>query len=153
DSADLGQARLQLERFHEVLRFYEQRSLPTPLRHAANSGAIVQMPDSYLDVVRPGILLFGSSPDLALPLTLPVKQALRWITQVVFFKVVKAGNPVSYGSMWSPVADTRVITLPVGYGDGYMRAMSGRAEVIVRGRRIPIVGRICMDQIMADLGS
>lgn len=153
DAADLTHSRLQLERFQEVLYFYERRSLPTPLRHAANSGAILQLPESYLDIVRPGILLFGSSPDIDLPLTLPVKQALRWLTQVVFFKVVKAGNPVSYGSTWRPAADTRVITLPVGYGDGYMRAMSGRAQVIVRGQRVPVAGRICMDQIMADIGN
>jgi alanine racemase len=97
-------------------------------------------------------MLFGSSPATDLPLTLDLKPALRWLTRVVFFKVVKAGNPVSYGSVWTAAADTRVITLPVGYGDGYMRAMSGRAEVIVRGRRVPVVGRICMDQIMADIG-
>jgi alanine racemase len=151
DAADLTHARLQLERFQEVLRFYERHSLPTPLRHVANSGAILQLPESYLDIVRPGILLFGSSPTLELALTLPVRQALRWVTQVVFFKVVKAGNPVSYGSAWRPAIDTRVITLPVGYGDGYMRAMSGHAQVIVRGRRLPVVGRICMDQIMVDI--
>jgi alanine racemase len=152
DELDLTHARLQLERFHEVLRFYERRSLPVPLRHAANSGAVLQMPESYLDIVRPGIMMFGSSPASDLPLTLDVKQALRWVTQVVFFKVVKAGNAVSYGSTWRPVDNSRVITLPVGYGDGYMRAMSGRAQVIVRGRRVPVVGRICMDQVMADIG-
>jgi alanine racemase len=152
DELDLTHARLQLERFHEVLRFYERRSLPVPLRHAANSGAVLQMPESYLDIVRPGIMMFGSSPASDLPLTLDVKQALRWVTQVVFFKVVKAGNAVSYGSKWRPVDNSRVITLPVGYGDGYMRAMSGRAQVIVRGRRVPVVGRICMDQVMADIG-
>jgi alanine racemase len=64
-----------------------------------------------------------------------------------------AGNPVSYGSTWRPSGNTRVITLPVGYGDGYMRAMSAQAQVIVRGRRVPIVGRICMDQVMADIGN
>ncbi len=153
DALDLTHARQQLERFHEVLHFYERRSLPTPLRHAANSGAILQMPDSYLDIVRPGILLFGSSPAIDVPLTLGVRQAARWITQVVFFKVVKAGNPVSYGSAWRPADNTRVITLPVGYGDGYMRAMSGQARVIVRGRRVPVVGRICMDQVMVDIGN
>ena len=152
DAPDLTHARLQLERFQEVLRFYERRSLPTPLRHVANSGAILQFPESYLDVVRPGVLLFGCSPANDLPLTLGVKQTLRWLTQVVFFKVVKAGNPVSYGSTWRPGTDTRVITLPVGYGDGYMRAMSGQAQVIVHGQRVPVVGRICMDQIMADIG-
>jgi alanine racemase len=153
DTRDLTHARLQLERFQEVLSFYERRSVPTPLRHAANSGAILQFPESHLDIVRPGILLFGSSPAPEVPLTLGVQQALRWITQVVFFKVVKAGNPVSYGSIWKPAADTRVITLPVGYGDGYMRSMSRNAQVIVRGRRVPVVGRICMDQIMADIGA
>ena len=152
DDSDLTSARTQLARFHEVLRFYERRSLPAPLRHAANSGAILQLPESYFDIVRPGILFFGSSPATDLLLTLPVKQALRWVTQVVFFKVVKAGNPVSYGSRWAPAADTRVITLPVGYGDGYSRAMSLRAEVIVHGERVPVVGQICMDQIMADIG-
>lgn len=152
DAADLTHARLQLERFHEVLRFHEKHSLPMPLRHAANSGAILQLPESYFDIVRPGILFFGSSPDTGLPLTLPVKQALRWVTKVVFFKVVKAGNPVSYGSAWAPSSPTRIITLPVGYGDGYMRAMSGQAEAIVNGKRFPVVGRICMDQVMVDIG-
>jgi alanine racemase len=153
DVADLTHARVQLERFQEVLRFYERHSLPTPLRHVANSGAILQLPESRLDIVRPGILLFGSSPAPEVELTLKVRQALRWLTQVVFFKVVRAGNPVSYGSTWAPIRDTRVMTLPVGYGDGYMRAMSGQAQVIVRGRRVPVIGRICMDQIMADIGS
>jgi alanine racemase len=153
DAPDAGDSRLQLERFEAVLRFYERRSVPVPLRHAANSGAILQLPRSYLDIVRPGILLFGSSPSTELPLTLPVKQALRWVTTVVFFKVVKARSAVSYGSTWRPTTDTRVVTLPVGYGDGYMRAMSARAEVIVRGQRMPVVGRICMDQIMVDIGA
>ena len=152
DASDLTQTRLQMERFDEVLRFYERRSLPTPLRHAANSGAILQLPESHFDIVRPGILFFGASPSAEVALTLKVGQALRWLSQVVFFKVVKAGNPVSYGSTWRPAADTRVITLPVGYGDGYMRAMSGQAQVIVRGRRAAVVGRIGMDQVMVDIG-
>jgi alanine racemase len=152
DSTDLTSARLQMERFQEVLRFYERRSVPTPLRHIANSGAILQMPDTYLDIVRPGILFFGCSPAAEVPLIVQVRQSLRWLTQVVYFKVVKASNPVSYGWTWRPEVDTRVITLPVGYGDGYMRAMSGHAEVIVRDERVPVVGRICMDQIMVNIG-
>jgi alanine racemase len=152
DERDLAHAHRQLERFQEVLRFYERHSLPTPLRHAANSGAILQLPGSYLDLVRPGVLLFGASPALELALPFALEQALRWVTRVVFFKVVKAGNPISYGGHYTPPRDTRVITMPVGYGDGYMRAMSGRAQVLVHGQRVPVVGRICMDQIMADLG-
>jgi alanine racemase len=153
DGRDLAHARLQLERFAEVLRFYERRSLPPPLRHAANSGAILQLPESHLDLVRPGILFYGARPSPEVPNPVPVRQALRWLTRVVFFKVVQGGNPVSYGSTWRAAGDTRVVTLPVGYGDGYARAMSGKAEVIVRGKRYPIVGRICMDQVMVDIGA
>jgi alanine racemase len=152
DEADLSRTRLQLERFHEVLAFYERRALPLPLRHAANSGAILRLPESHLDMVRPGILLYGASPSTELALTLPVEHALRWLTSVVFFKVVQAGNTVSYGGRFAPREMTRLITLPVGYGDGYTRAMSGKAEVIVRGARRPVVGSICMDQIMVDIG-
>ncbi len=152
DARDLGHARLQLERFEEVLRFYERRSLPPPLRHAANSGAILQLRESHLDLVRPGILFYGALPSAEVPAIIPVRQALRWLTRVVFFKVVRAGNPVSYGGEWAPSAQTRVVTLPVGYGDGYARAMSGKAEVIVHGKRYPVVGRICMDQIMVSIG-
>ncbi|HEX6240159.1 MAG TPA: alanine racemase [Polyangiales bacterium] len=152
DEGDLTRSRLQLERFHEVLDFYPRHGLPTPIRHAANSGAILQLPESHMDMVRPGILFYGSSPTTELPLTLPVQQALRWLTNVVFFKVVQAGNPISYGGRFVPEQMTRVITLPVGYGDGYARAMEGRAQVIVRGERRPVVGRICMDQVMVDIG-
>jgi alanine racemase len=152
DGRDLTHARLQLERFHEVLRFYERRSLPTPLRHAANSGATLQLPESYFDMVRPGVVFYGAAPSAEVPVTISVRQALRWITHVVYFKVVKPGNPVSYGSAWAPVELTRVVTLPAGYGDGYMRAMSGKAEVIVHGKRYPVIGRICMDQMMVAIG-
>jgi alanine racemase len=153
DGPDLGHARLQLERFAEVLSFYERRGLPPPLRHAANSGAILQLRESHLDLVRPGILFYGARPSPEVPNPVPVAQALRWLTRVVFFKVVQGGNPVSYGSLWSAPALTRVITLPVGYGDGYVRAMSGKAQVIVRGERYPVVGRICMDQVMVAIGA
>lgn len=152
DEAELSHARLQLERFAEVLSFYERRSLPTPLRHAANSGAIVQLPESWLDMVRPGILFYGARPSPAVPALVPVRGAMRWVTRVVYFKVVGAGNPVSYGSTWAPAEATRVITLPVGYGDGYPRALSNRAFVVVRGQRRAVVGRVCMDQLMVDLG-
>jgi alanine racemase len=152
DGRDLDHARLQLERFGEVLRFYERRSLPTPLRHAANSGAILQLPESRLDMVRPGILFYGARPSAEIPAAVPVVQALRWLTRVVYFKVVKPGNPVSYGSRWAPTEPSRVVTLPVGYGDGYVRAMSGKAEVILHGKRYPVVGSVCMDQLMVSIG-
>ena len=152
DAPDLAHSRLQLERFHEVLAFYERRSLPTPLRHAASSGAILHLPASHLDLVRPGILFYGAGPSAESPATIPVRQAVRWVTRVVYFKVVRPGHPVSYGSTWAPAELTRVVTVPAGYGDGYSRAMSGKAEVVIHGKRYPVVGRICMDQVMVSIG-
>ena len=151
DSSNLESAKLQLERFLEVVSFYERRSLPTPIRHMANSGAILQMPESYLDMVRPGIILYGVYPSEEAEKTIQITPALNWSSRVVYFKVVKPGHPVSYGSTWESDHMVRVVTIPVGYGDGYFRSMSGKAEVLIRGKRYPVVGRICMDQFMVNI--
>jgi alanine racemase len=152
DAADPTFTRLQRERFDEVLDFFPRRSLPTPTRHLANSGAILQHPDTWYDLVRPGILSYGVLPSPDVPRPIAVRPALRWVSRVVFFKVVRGGNPVSYGSTWAPAADTRVVTVPVGYGDGYFRALSNRGRVRLHGRDYPVVGRVCMDQLMVDIG-
>ena len=151
DAADLTHARLQLERFNEVLRFYENHSLPLPLRHMANSGGILQLPDSYFDMVRPGILFYGVYPSSEVQRTVDVKPALSWKSRVVYFKVTQPGHPVSYGSTWQSDHDVRIVTVPVGYGDGYFRNMSNKAQVVIHGKRYPQVGRICMDQIMVNI--
>lgn len=151
DAADLNYTRLQLERFHEVLRFYERRSLPVPTRHIANSGAILQLPESYLDMVRPGILLYGVYPTREARRTVPVAPALTWKSRVVYFKVTQPGHPVSYGSTWQADHPVRLVTVPVGYGDGYFRGMSNKAMVLIHGRKYRQVGRICMDQIMVNI--
>jgi alanine racemase len=147
----LSHARLQLERFQEVMHFYERHSLPTPLRHMANSGAILNLPESYLDIVRPGILMFGVYPSPDVTRSVPVKPALTWKSHVVYFKVVKPGHPVGYGSIWQSDHMVRVVTVPVGYGDGYFRSMTSNAEVIIRGKRYPVVGHIAMDQITVNI--
>jgi alanine racemase len=152
DAAHLNSAKLQLERFQEVLRFYERRSLPLPpLRHMANSGAILQLPGSHFNMVRPGILLYGVYPSAEVSRTIAVQPVLSWKSRVVYFKVVKPGHPVSYGSTWQSDHMVRVVTIPVGYGDGYFRRASGQAQVIIRGKRYPVVGRICMDQMMINI--
>ncbi len=151
DSTDLSHARLQLERFNEVLRFYEKHSLPMPIRHMANSGAILQLPESYFDMVRPGILFYGVYPFAEAPHTVEVHPALAWKSRVVYFKVTQPGHPVSYGSIWQSDHPVRIVTVPVGYGDGYFRGMSNKAQVIIRGRKYPQVGRICMDQVMVNI--
>ena len=141
DAEDLADARRQLARFEEVLRFYERRSLPLPQRHMANSAAILRLPESHLDLVRPGSSSTASTPSRAPRATVEVLPALSWISRVVYFKVVEAGSPVSYGSTWKSDHRVRVVTVPVGYGDGYFRSMSNRAQVILRGQRFAQVGR------------
>lgn len=151
DAADLSHARLQLERFEEVLDFYKKHSLKVPVRHMANSGAILQLPDSYFDLVRPGILFYGVYPSLEAKRSVTVRPALSWKSRVVYFKVTRSNHPVSYGSVWQSDHDVRIVTVPVGYGDGYFRRMSNKARVIIHGRKYAQVGRICMDQIMVNI--
>lgn len=154
DAADRTHARLQLARFNEVLSFYEKHSLPTPpLRHIANSGGILQLPEARFDMVRPGILLYGVYPSDEVRRSVKVTPALSWSSKVVYFKVTQPEHPVSYGSTWQSDEDTRVVTIPVGYGDGYFRAMSNKAQVIIRGVKYRQVGRICMDQMVVNLGA
>jgi alanine racemase len=152
DEADLDPSRRQLERFLEAIAHYDRLGVPTPTRHMANSGAVAQLPESWLDLVRPGLLMFGVWPSTEMQKTFQVEPAMSWRSEVVFFKVVEPGSPVSYGSTWSPSEQSRVVTVPVGYGDGYRRSLSNRAEVIIRGERHQVVGRVCMDQTMVNIG-
>jgi alanine racemase len=151
EDPELIHARQQLERFQEVLRFYEKRSLPVPIRHMANSGAILQFPESHMDLVRPGVMLYGICP-VGLAKTVDVAPVLRWKSRVAYSKVTLPGHPVSYGSLWQSEVETRIVTVPCGYADGYFRRMTNKAQVLVNGKRYPQVGRICMDQFMVDVG-
>lgn len=151
DLPDLSHAHLQMERFQEVLRFYERRSLPFPVRHIANSPAILQIPESYFDLVRPGILLYGVYPTTQIPRSIQVRPALSWKSHVVYFKVIKPRHPVGYGSSWQSDHMVRAVTVPVGYGDGYFRSMSGSAQVIIHGERYHVIGAIAMDQIVVNI--
>ena len=121
------------------------------MRHFANSAAVLQLPESYFDLVRPGITLYGVYPTRQVPRTIQVKPALTWKSRVVYFKVVKPGHPVSYGSTWQSDHEVRVVTIPVGYGDGFFRSMSNRARVIIRNKMYPQIGTICMDQMMVNI--
>lgn len=153
DSSDLSYANLQLERFLEVLNFYPKNSIETPIRHISNSGGILQMPEANLDLVRPGILLYGVYPSNEVKRTIAVKPTLSWKSHVVYFKAIKPGHPVSYNSTFTPDQLIRAVTVPVGYGDGYFRSMSHKAEVLIRGNRYPVIGAITMDQIVVNIGS
>jgi len=150
---DLVEASLQLERFQEVLSLYEKRSEPHPaLRHTANSGATLLMPESYFDMVRPGVLFYGVYPARDIERTIEVKPALTWRSRVIFSKVTRLGRSVSYGSLWQAEAETCIATIPCGYADGYFRRMTNQTRVIINGKSYPQVGRICMDQFMVNAG-
>ncbi len=151
DASDLTYAKLQLERFQDVLSYFENRSIETPIRHFANSGAILQLPEANFDMVRPGIMLFGVYPTKEVNKTLEIKPALTWKSLVVFFKVIKPNHPVGYDSTFTTDHNIRAVTIPVGYGDGYLRSMSHKAEVLIRGKRFPVIGIISMDQIVANI--
>ncbi len=151
ESTDLTYTKRQLERFNEVLDYFENNSIEPPIKHIANSGAILQLPEANYDMVRPGIMLFGVYPSSEIKKTIQLKPALEWKSLVVYFKVIKAGQPVGYGLTWKADHNIRAITVPVGYGDGYFRSMSNKAKVLLCGELHPVIGSISMDQIVVNI--
>lgn len=142
----------QVALFARTAREVEAARGPVPLKHLANSGAVLGHPDTWFDLVRPGIMIYGAYPDPEAARTVPLLPALEWRTRVSFVKRVPAGETVGYGRTWTAPRDTWIATVPVGYGDGYSRLLSNRGRMLVRGRSYPIAGRVCMDQTMIDLG-
>ncbi|MCA0308212.1 MAG: alanine racemase [Actinobacteria bacterium] len=142
----------QVALFARTAREVEAARGPVPLKHLANSGAVLGHPDTWFDLVRPGIMIYGAYPDPEAARTVPLLPALEWRTRVSFVKRVPAGETVGYGRTWTAPRDTWVATVPVGYGDGYSRLLSNRGRMLVRGGSYPIAGRVCMDQTMIDLG-
>lgn len=142
----------QIGRFRRTIEEIAQARGPVPLAHLANSGGVLGHPDSWFDLVRPGIMIYGSYPDPASPRTVELQPGLSWTTAVSFVKRVRAGETVGYGRTWTAPRDTLIATVPVGYGDGYSRLLSNRGRMLIAGRSYPIVGRVCMDQTMVDLG-
>ncbi len=149
--------RLQLERFLDARERCQQKfKLEIPRLHLANSAGTFLDSQYHLDLVRPGISLYGIQPFSDGVTREPVSQlkpGLSLRSTVVYFKVVKQGAGVSYGHTWNAPTDTRVVTIPIGYGDGYPRALSNKAAAIIRGKRYPLIGSVCMDQVMVDIGS
>jgi alanine racemase len=129
--------------------------LPTgsapPMLHACNSGGILQHPAAFLDAVRPGIMLYGHLPDPECAATIPLLPVMTLKTRIVSVRVHPQGSTLSYGRTYQCPDERRIGILPVGYGDGYSRALSNCGEVVIRGRRAPIRGRVCMDQTLVDI--
>ena len=118
------------------------------VRHAANTASIFRYPQAHFDMVRGGIALYGYPPH---PEVRGLRPAMRWIAHAVYVKTILPGDRVSYGGLFEAKKETRVMTVPVGYADGYRRGLTGKGSVLVRGQRARILGRVCMDQIMVDV--
>lgn len=152
DEIDLSYSKFQLEAFSPLVDYAKNALGSEILAHISNSAAIAQLPEANLDMVRPGLSLYGITAAPFLKDKLDLKPIMSLTSQVSFFKVVEAGTSVSYARTWRANEDTHVVTVPVGYGDGYQRALSNKASVLIRGRRHPLIGRVCMDQMMISLG-
>lgn len=144
-------ARLQIARFEETLERARAAGLETGLRHLVNSAGAIQFPEAHYDMIRPGLGLFGqhASPDLAAKF--PLRSAMSLVSEIVYMKRVRKGEGVSYGLQWNAPEDVWIATVPVGYGDGYPRLFSG-SPVLIASKRYPVVGAVCMDQLMVNLG-
>lgn len=153
DERDKTSAEEQFAKFvHFTERVERELTLRIPLKHCANSAAILEMPETSLDLVRAGIALYGLWPSEEMDRE---KSELRPMfslySHIVYVKVLPVGTPVSYGGIYVTDGKRRIATIPVGYGDGYPRGLSGKGDVLICGRRAPIVGRVCMDQFMVDV--
>ena len=152
DMADTAYTTRQMRRFDEAVAAIRGAGIEPGIVHAANSGGVVAHPDSWYDMVRPGILAYGYPPSPQQSGIVEVRPVMELVSRVVFIKEVRAGESVSYGMTWTAPSTTHIGTVPAGYGDGYNRLLSNRGDVSIDGVRYKIVGRVCMDQFMVDLG-
>lgn len=143
--------RSQILRFKSVTAALRRSGVKIPLAHIANSVALLNLPESHMEMVRPGISLYGLLPYRGAEKKLSLKPVMTFKTAIVFLKKIKKGTSISYGRTWRAARESVIATLPVGYADGYNRLLSNRGEVLIRGRRFPVVGRVCMDMIMVDV--
>lgn len=153
DHADKTYALRQFERFLAVTTALETNGMTLPLLHAANSGAIIDMPQTHLDLVRAGISVYGLYPSREVGRDrIALRPALELKSTIIHLKHVPAGTKISYGCTYETSAPTTIATIPAGYGDGYNRRLSNCAQVLVHGQHAPLVGRVCMDLSMVDVG-
>ncbi|MFN7986263.1 MAG: alanine racemase [Thermoanaerobaculia bacterium] len=152
DAADPAFTREQVSAFRAVAEDVQEAAGKRLLVHCANSGAILGHEPAWLDMVRPGIMAYGFRPDRETPDTIPLKPGMSLRTRVSFLKKVAAGTSIGYGRTWVAPRDTWIATIPAGYADGFNRLFSNRGRVLIGGRSCPVVGRVCMDQSMVDLG-
>lgn len=146
DMSDKSFSMLQLRKFRRLLRLLQKKKIFFKYAHIANSSAILRMPQLHLDMVRPGIMLYGYGPSRKNEL----KPVLRLKSKVLFIKKVPRGTPISYGRTFVTKKTSIIATISIGYADGYSRKLSNCGEVLINGKRAPVAGRVCMDTVMVD---
>lgn len=153
DEADKTDALRQFEVFRVFIEMIEKRlGLWIPMKHCANSAGIIELPQASMDAVRAGISLYGLYPSEEVNKDIvPMEAALSWYSHIIYIKTLQPGQSVSYGGTFTAREKMRIATIPLGYGDGYPRSLSGKGYVLIHGRKAPILGRVCMDQFMVDI--
>ena len=149
---DLEFTKLQYHRFREVINSAKRIFNPAPVFHLLNSAGLLNLPQAKLDMIRPGIILYGFVSDPSLTGKIDIEPVLSLKSEVVFLKNVAPGEGVSYGLTYKPTEETQIATIPIGYGDGYPSRLSNCGHALIGGVCYPIVGKVCMDQIMVDVG-
>jgi alanine racemase len=142
----------QFEQFQEILQTLRHHGIEPELTHCANSAAILDLPQTYCTMVRPGLSMYGYYPSRESMRSVPLRPAMSIMTSVSLVKSIDAGESVSYGRRFIANKRTKIATLPVGYGDGYSRLLTGKSVVLIHGMRFPVVGTICMDMMMVNVG-
>ena len=151
DEKDKSFTRKQLEIFLDIAAKIEAKGINIKLKHIAESAAILEIPEAHLDMVRAGIIQYGLFPSKAVSHDAPLKEAMTLFARIAFLKTIQKGESVGYGREFTAERPTKIATLPIGYADGYIRAYKDKGEVVVRGKRAKIAGRVCMDQVMIDV--
>jgi len=152
DETDREYTMLQFERFESIIQELNRIGVLIPVKHIANSAAVIQYPNLHLNMVRPGIILYGLYPsDEVDRSSIDIRPGMELKARAVLVKEVEEGTPVSYGRTFVTKRKSRIATLPIGYADGYSRLLSNRGRVLIHGQYAPIVGNICMDQCMVDV--
>lgn len=152
DEVDKNFTELQFEKFRWLCDNLEEKGIKIEIKHCGNSAAIIDLSEMHLDMVRAGIMLYGLAPSKAVKLSkLVLKEVMSLKVKIAHIKEIEAGHSVSYGRKFVADKRTKIASLPIGYADGYTRLLTGKAEALVKGKRVPVVGSICMDQCMIDI--
>ena len=156
DDEDLSVTQAQLEKFQTALTILQKEGVHTPIVHCANTSALFKFPESHFNMVRPGLILYGVLPSPSLRPIIdqgenPFQPVMQWKSQIILLKPIAKNQPVSYSGSFTTQRDSLIATLPIGYADGLHRMLSNKMDVLIRGRRAPQVGNICMDMILIDV--